>query len=175
MESDFDMAYCRTVPLVDLRKFLGTWYVVAGRTTPLERGAHNSIESYRWNAKKKRIDVRFTFRKNSFEGKPRLIKQKAWVEDPSTQAHWKVQAFWPLKFDYLILALAPDYSWTAIGTSNQKYLWVMSQVPEMSTLQLESILAEVERMGYSTREVERIPQKHEIADRIRNHTLDQAS
>lgn len=169
------MAYTRTVAFVDLGKFLGTWYVVAGRIPPKERGAHNSIVTYRWNAKNRRIDIRSSCRKGSFNGKYRTLKQKAWIDDESTQAHWKIQHLWPLKLDSLILALAHDYSWAAIGTSNQKYLWILSEVPEMSAHQLHTVLSEVQHVGYSIRDVARVPQKHEVADRIRNHTLDHAS
>lgn len=169
------MPYYRTVPYVDLRKFLGTWYIVAGRTSAYEKGAHNSIETYRWNAKKKRIDIHFSCRQNSFEGKEKQLRQKAWIEDLATNARWKVRQFWPLEWEYLIIALASDYAWAAIGVPNQKHLWILSEDPEMSDLELKLILRQIEGKGYSTREVIRIPQKHTVPDRIRLHTLDAAS
>ena len=58
----------QTVNYVDLDKFMGDWYVIAGRVTFLEKDAYNPIESYRWNSKK-RVDIDFHFNSGSFTGK----------------------------------------------------------------------------------------------------------
>jgi apolipoprotein D and lipocalin family protein len=36
----------KTVPYVDLERFMGDWYVVANIPTFVEKGAHNAVESY---------------------------------------------------------------------------------------------------------------------------------
>jgi len=36
----------KTVPAVDLPRFMGPWYVIASIPTFLEKGAHNAVESY---------------------------------------------------------------------------------------------------------------------------------
>lgn len=117
----------KTVSSVDINKFMGDWYVLAGRFTFLEKDVHNALERYTWNAEKERIDVAFTYNKGSLTGPQQSIPQKAWVFDSVSKAHWKVSPFWPFKFDYLIVALDKDYRWTAIGVPDQKYLWIMAR------------------------------------------------
>ena len=66
----------KTVSQVDIPKFMGKWYVIAGRFY-LSRGrGHNSIEIYKWNKKEQRIDIEFYFNKDSFDGKVKEIPPK---------------------------------------------------------------------------------------------------
>ncbi len=153
------MKYRKTVDQVELPKFMGEWYVWAGRTTFFENGAHNGVDKYTWNEKENRIDVVYTFRKDGFEGKLKKITQKAWVENKSTNAHWKVQPFWPLKFDYLVLALDPNYQWVAIGVSNGAYLWIMGRRPQASDSELAEIILQVKNLDYPVQETKKVPQQ----------------
>jgi apolipoprotein D and lipocalin family protein len=50
----------KKVENVDLKRFMGKWYVIANIPTFIEKGAHNAVETYTWNKKEKRIDVLFT-------------------------------------------------------------------------------------------------------------------
>lgn len=142
--------YKKTVDHVDLDKFMGTWYVLAGRFTFFEDGAHNSIEKYTWNAEKQRIDIDFTFNKDSVAGELKSIPQKAWIENKNTNAHWKVSPFWPLKFDYLVVELSADYSWTAIGVPDQKYLWIMARTWKNADAIINSATQSLKLKGYNT-------------------------
>ncbi|MFN7263067.1 MAG: lipocalin family protein, partial [Pseudobdellovibrionaceae bacterium] len=53
----------KTVAQVDIQKFMGDWYVLAGRFTPFEKEVHNAVEVYTWNEKEQRIDIGFTYNK----------------------------------------------------------------------------------------------------------------
>lgn len=149
----------KTVDYVDMDRFMTNWYVIAGRLTSLEDGAHNAVEKYKWNSEKNRIDIDFTFRKNSFDGKKKAIPQKGWIHNEKTNAHWKISPLWPLKFNYLIIDLAEDYSWTVIGVPSQKWVWIMAKNWSMSDDELNMILKRLESMGYSAADVKRVPQK----------------
>ena len=153
------MNYQNTVQYVDIPRFMGTWYVWAGRTTFLERGAYSSIERYTWNAKEDRIDVDFTFHKGSFDGKLKSLPQKAWIEDKTSNAKWKVQPFWPLKFDYLVIALDEDYQWTAIGVPNGSYLWIMGRTPLVPEAKLKNIIDRIKDLGYPVQDLDKVPQE----------------
>lgn len=137
-----------TVDSVDVQKFMGKWYVLGGRFTALEKEVHNGTESYTWNEKKKRIDIDFRYNKGSFNGKVKSYPQKGWLYNTKTNAHWKVQPIWPLKLNYLIVGLAPDYSWTAIGVPNQKYLWIMARSPENADKKIAAAKARLKKIGY---------------------------
>jgi apolipoprotein D and lipocalin family protein len=151
--------YSKTVLRVDLERFMKKWYVIAGRLTFLEKGAHNAVEEYKWNSEEKRIDIKFYFNKDSFDGKVKNIPQKAWVENKESNAHWKISPFWPLKFDYFVIALADDYSWTAIGVPNQKYLWIMADKWNISESELKDMMTKIQLAGYPVNDLIRVPQK----------------
>jgi apolipoprotein D and lipocalin family protein len=153
------MTFQSTVDHIDIPKFMGLWYVWAGRTTFLERNAYSAIEKYTWNAEHDRIDIDFTFHKGDFNGKLKRIPQKAWIKDKSSNAHWKIQPFWPLKLDYLVLALDPNYDWTVIGVPNGAYLWIMGRVPQVGDEQLKEIVKKTNSLRYPTQNVFRVPQK----------------
>lgn len=148
-----------TVDYVDRDKFFKKWYVIAARPTSMEEGAHNSIEHYRWNEKKQRIDIDFYFNKDSFDGKIKKIPQKGWIHNEKTNAHWKVRPFWPFKFDYLIIDLAEDYSWTVVGVPSEKWVWIMSDNWKMDDKTLEMIISRIDKMGYSIKDIHRVPQR----------------
>lgn len=150
----------KTAPYVDINRYYGKWYVIASRPTSFEVGAHNATESYSPRPNSEIIDVDFRYRKDSFTGPEETIPQKAWIHDSKTNSHLKISLWWiPWSLDYLILHIAPDYSWTAVGVPNQDYLWIMSREPKMSDEQLQAIIKTVEEGGYSVKNVSRVPQE----------------
>ncbi len=151
------MNYMKTVEKVEIERFMGKWYVMAGRFTFLEGQVHNGVELYKWNEKENRIDISFTFNKGSLTGQEKSIPQKGWIKNEKTNAHWKVSPFWPLKFDYLVLDLAPDYSWTAIGVPNGKYLWIMSRNKQTDKNKIDEILARLKKSGYPVNDIVIVP------------------
>lgn len=147
------IGYDKTVPFVDLERFMRDWYVVAGRFTPLEKDVFNAVESYKWNSKENRIEISFNYNKGSLNGPVKSIPQKGWIYNNETNAHWKVSPFWPIKFDYLIIGLAADYEWTVIGVPSEKYLWIMSANPHLPKETIRSIIDELEVNGYNTKNI----------------------
>ena len=145
--------YNKTVEKIDIEKFMGRWFVQAGRFTFLEKGAFNAFETYTYNKAEDRIDIDFTFNKKSLDGEKKSIPQKGWIHNKNTNAHWKVSPFWPLKFDYLVIDLAADYSWTAIGVPNQKYLWIMSRSPSFDEQQIREVLDRLNEKNYDIGEL----------------------
>ncbi len=153
--------YHKTVDYVDIDRFMGDWFVLAARGTFLEEGQHNSVETYTWNEKEKRIDVNFVFNKDSLDGEQKVLTQKAWIEDTKTNAHWKIQLFWPLKFDYLVVALDPKYEWVAIGVPDEKYLWIMSRKysNDYASKTVAKGIKQLDELGYNTSELILIPHR----------------
>jgi len=62
---------------------------------------------------------------------------------------------------YLVLDIDPDYQWVVVGVPSQKYLWVMARKPELPDSKLEEILTSIDSMGYSTKDMRKIPQRWE--------------
>lgn len=148
----------KKVEHVDIQKFMGKWYVIANIPTFIEEGAYNAVETYTWNKKEDRIDVDFTFNKDSFKGEKKHYTQKAFVHDPSGN-EWRIQFFWPLKFPYLIIDLAPDYSYTVIGVPNRSYLWIMARDKTLPEQTYQSILNKLKtEQDYDLALIKKVPQ-----------------
>lgn len=141
--------YETTVTQLDLQKFMGKWYVMAGRFTPFEKEVHNGIESYEYDKENEKIKISFTYNKGSFTGPEKSLPQTGWVYNKTTNAHWKVSPLWPLKFDYLVVGLADDYSWTVIGVPDQSYVWIMTRKFDVSESDLQKIIQEMKLKNYN--------------------------
>lgn len=146
-------SYDRTVAAVDRDRFMGTWYVVAGRFTFLETDVYNSVEKYTWNEALQQIDIDFSYHQGSPQGKLKKYPQTGWITNHTTNATWKISPFWPLKFTYLIIALDPDYQWCAIGVPNQKYIWIMSRDPHLARKKIQTILQEIHSLNYAVEDI----------------------
>jgi apolipoprotein D and lipocalin family protein len=159
--SSKDLKPLKTVESVDLNRFMGKWYVIANIPTFIEKGAHNAIETYTWNEKENRIDVSFKFNQDSFDGKEKSYPQKAFIYDTKTNAEWRIQPFWPLKFSYLVIDLAQDYSYTVIAVPNRNYVWIMARTPTMPEATYQSILEKLRQMSFDLKLLQKVPQKTE--------------
>ncbi len=146
--------YMNTVEKLDLDRFMGDWYVIAGRTTYFEKGAYNSLEQYKWNEAKKRIDITFSYNKDALDGPKKVITQKAWIYNTKTKSHWKVQPFWPLKMDYIMIDIDPSYQWTSVGVPNQNYLWIMSRTKTLDAQVLKNIIKKLDEKKYNTKDIQ---------------------
>jgi apolipoprotein D and lipocalin family protein len=149
----------KTVEKIDVQKFMGDWYVLAGRFTDFETEVHNAKETYTWNAGEDRIDVAFVYNKGSFEGPIKSIPQKAWIENKTSMAHWKVSPLWPFKFDYLVIAVADDYSWTAIGVPSQKYLWIMARDWKNPEPTVKAAVERLQELPYDVENLVTVPHR----------------
>lgn len=145
--------YLKTVDYIDIPKFMGTWYVWAGKFTFLEKDVYNSVEIYTWNAEKNRIDIDFSFNKGSLTGPLKKIPQKATIYNSKSNAHWKVSPFWPLKFDYLVIAHDPAYQWTVIGVPGGDKLWIMGRKPKYTRDEVAAIIAQVKALPYPVEDI----------------------
>jgi apolipoprotein D and lipocalin family protein len=158
------LAACSTHPplkkveKVEISRFMGKWYVIANIPTFVEKEAHNAVETYSWNNKENRVDVVFEFNKGSFKGEKKTYTQKAFVIDDSG-SEWRIQFFWPLKFPYIIMDLADDYSYTVIGVPNRSYIWIMSRTPTLEEKTYQGILKRISGQDYNISLIQKVPQK----------------
>ena len=79
---------------------------------------------------------------------------------PGTRnAQWRIGFLGGLlKFDYLVLEVAPDYSWALIGQPSRKYAWVFAREPRMGDALYARLVARFATYGYDPARLKRIPQ-----------------
>ena len=147
-----------TVERVDLARFMGDWYVIASIPTFLEEDAHNAIESYRLEPDGT-IATTFTFRAGSFDGDDRRYTPRGFVLDRETNARWGMQFIWPIKADYRIVYLAPDYGQTVIGREKRDYAWIMARTPSISEGEYRRLVGVLAEQGYAISKIRKVPQR----------------
>jgi apolipoprotein D and lipocalin family protein len=152
----------QTVDNVDLDRFMGDWYVVAGIVTSMEQDAYNPVETYERVGPKK-IAMTFTFRDGSFDGKEKTFHPKGFIRNTETNAEWGMQFIWPFKADYRIIYLNDDYSVTVIGRSKRDYVWIMSREPSIPDDEYDAIIAFLGEIGYDTADIRQMPHEWESA------------
>ena len=148
----------KTVDYVDIKRFMGDWYVIANIPTFIEKGAHNAVESYQLDSDGT-IATTFTFRDGDFDGEMKVYTPRGFIQDKQTNAVWDMQFIWPFTADYRIVYLSEDYNHTIIGRNKRDYVWIMARTPNVEETNYQSMLKIVEELGYDARKVQRVPQR----------------
>ena len=149
---------------VDLERFMGDWYVIASIPTRIERDGYNAVESYR-HAEDGTIETTFTFRKGGFDGEIRTYTPRGFVRPGTNNAVWGMRFVWPIKADYRIAWLAPDYSQVVIGREARDYVWIMAREPSISDADFERLVAFIGQQGYDVAKIRKVPQRQDAPER----------
>lgn len=135
-----------TVAQLDLQKYLGTWYEIARFDHKFERNLVGVTATYslRDDGKIKVINQGY---KNTLDGELSIAEGKAKItKDPGKL---KVSFFWIFYADYFVLELDENYQWALIGSSTDKYLWILSRTPILSKEDKTNILNKAQKRGYN--------------------------
>ena len=147
-----------TVASVDLTRFAGDWFVIANIPTFIETQAFNAIESYSEPVGNK-IATTFSFNKGGFDGKKKMYHPTAFIREGSGNAVWGMQFVWPIKAEYRVVYLDPDYQFTIIGRSKRDYVWLMARKPIIADTDYDRLLKIIAEEGYDLRKIRRVPQQ----------------
>jgi apolipoprotein D and lipocalin family protein len=150
----------KTVPYVDLGRYMGDWYVFANIPYALERGKVGSLDRYAVRPDG-RLENIFLFRKGTLDAPLQQWNGVAWVHDKKTNAEWRVQFIWPFRVPYLIIDLDKDYRWAVIGYPSRKLAWVLSRKPALDDATYQGILGRMRGQGYDTAKLVKVPQRKE--------------
>ncbi|BFI96134.1 MAG: lipocalin family protein [Rhodanobacter sp.] len=145
------------VPHVDLPRFMGQWHLIAAIPTAFERDAWHPVETYALQPDG-RIGITFRFNKGAADGPLKQIHTTASVHPDSGGAVWSVQVFWPLKAQYVVAWLKPDYSEMIVARDARDYAWVFTRSPSVSDAEWAALQAKVAALGYDMSKLRRFQQ-----------------
>ena len=155
-------AGAKTPPLVssaeiDLKRYMGRWWVIAHIPYFAENGKVATADIYALRDDG-RIDNVFVYRKGF--GKPeKQMHALGTVIPGTTNSRWKIAFFGGLlRTDYLILEVAPDYSWALIGQPSRKLAWVFAREQQMDDATLAGLLSRFPTYGYDPAKLRRVAQ-----------------
>lgn len=144
---------------LDLQKYLGTWYEIARYDHRFERDLVGVTANYSMRPDGK-IKVVNSGYKNTLDGEYSEAIGKAKIPDPENEpAKLKVSFFWIFYGDYHVLELDKDYQWAVIGSSTDKYLWILSRTPQMAPEIYTDLLKRIADRGYDTSALIKVKQK----------------
>ncbi|MFZ9594631.1 MAG: lipocalin family protein [Bdellovibrionia bacterium] len=155
----------KTVAFVDLKRYMGDWYVIANIPNWIEKGCSHSIESYALREDGE-IDNWFVCQKP--DGSELRLTSLCTVEDTKTNAEWSVRfnlntflgkLLLPVRFSYLILDLdAENYSYTVVGHPGKNLLWIMSREKTLDEKVYQDILLRLKDQGYDLQRIVKVTQ-----------------
>ena len=128
-----------TVKEFNLQRYLGKWYEIARYDHRFERGLHYVTAEYSKRPDGK-IKVLNCGHQDAVDGKEKCSIGKARPSHNGQPGQLQVAFFLSFYSDYNILELDPDYQWSLIGSSTDKYLWILSRTPHLDQNTLNQIL-----------------------------------
>ncbi len=145
-----------TVPQVDLKRFMGDWYVIAAIPTFIEKQPYGPVERYVLNSDGT-IATTFTFRQDGANGPLKQYQPTGFVVPDRGNAEWRMQFVWPFKSEYLIAHVDDQYTETIIARNKRDYVWIMARTPAISAEKYRSLVQQVEGMGYDIQKLVKFP------------------
>ena len=144
---------------LDLNKYLGTWYEIARYNHRFERGLVGVTANYSIR-KDGKIKVLNSGYKKSLDGKFSQATGKAFVPDPELDpGKLKVSFFWNFYGDYFVLDLDENYQWAIVGSSSDKYLWILSRTPQLELDIYNELTDKIKSRGYDVSQLIKVEQK----------------
>lgn len=143
---------------VNVDRYMGPWYVIAHIPPSVTSDSYNSIERYS-EGENNRIDVRFTYREGSFSGEKKKKTPTGFVIPDTGNAVWGMQFFWPLKMQYVISYVSPDYQTTIVAREKRDYVWIMARTPRIDDATYQALVKRAGALGYDTSKLRRVPQQ----------------
>jgi apolipoprotein D and lipocalin family protein len=145
----------RTVPSVDLDRYLGTWYEIASYPQWFQRDCVATTATYS-QREDGRIRVVNACRDKSLNGRRRQAEGVAWVrDDDPSHAKLQVQFFWPFRGDYWIIELDPEYRYAVVGHPSRDFLWMLARSPQMDPALYRDLLQRIAAQGYDPSRLQR--------------------
>lgn len=146
------------VAQVDLKRFMGDWYVIAAIPSFPERNAYDAVESYAL-ASDGTIQTTFRYRDGGFDGEAKSMHPKGTVVEGTNNAVWGMQFIWPIKAEYIIAELDADYRHVIVARTKRDYVWIMARTPRIDAALYDRLVARVGALGYDTAKLRKVPQR----------------
>jgi len=145
------------VPLVDLKRYSGTWFEIARLPNSFERKLKCITATYTI-----REDGKITvLNKGHYITDPARVntaKGVAWVPDKNTPAKLKVQFFWPFSGNYWIIVLDKDYKYVLVGDPSFNYLWILCREKKMDDATYQMLLKKAIENGFDIKPLIKVDQ-----------------
>ena len=133
---------------LNLYRYLGKWYEIARFDHGFERDLDQCIATY---SLQENGTIRVTNQGRNKKGEWKTSVGKGKVT--KAPGILRVSFFGPFYSDYRIMMVAPDYSYALVGSTNDKYLWILARTPRLDNPTRNLIVEEARSRGYDTKKL----------------------
>lgn len=149
----------KTVPYVDIAKYLGSWYEQAVIPYYFERNCEKTVATYSLN-KDNTVRVDNVCYRNGVKHES-VGKAFPDPEDKDhTNAKLKVEFVSTLDIEanYWIVRLDKDYTYSVVSSPNYHYLWILYREPRMPETLFQAIYQDLQKEGFPVEKLRRTVQ-----------------
>lgn len=149
-----------TVKELDITRYAGKWYEIARFPHSFEKNLTGVTATYILRPDGK-IDVINQGYKGSLDGRLKKAKGKAYIPDKNKPGKLKVAFFLFFYGDYDVMELdTVNYKWAMIGSSTDKYLWILSRTPQLDPEIYQKLVNRAKKRGYNVDKLMMVPQRN---------------
>jgi apolipoprotein D and lipocalin family protein len=152
----------RTVPFVDLNRYIGDWFEIARFPNRFQRQCIGDVRASYARRPDGRLDVvnrcRTIEGQTEAAGVARIVNERTFAQLKVRFAPaWLsfISAVWG---DCWIIGLAPDYSWAVVGDPGREYLWILARTPHLDDQSLAAARAIARDNGFDVERLVPTPQ-----------------
>jgi len=147
IERMMHIADYQTIQKLDVSRYMGRWYEIARFENRFERGMTHVTATYTLQPDGK-ISV---LNEGIKEGVLKKAYGKGKQPDPDNNpGKLKVAFFWRFYADYYIFELDENYQYALVGSSSNKYLWILSRSKELPDTVREDLIGKIKERGFDT-------------------------
>ncbi len=153
----------RTVPSVDLARYVGVWHEIARYPNRFQRQCTADVTAT--YARRDDGRLRVVNRCRTADGSMSEAEGVARIVDGSGNARLEVRfapawiGFLPFVWgDYWIIGLQADYRWVVVGTPDRKYLWVLARDAALGEDDWQAAITTARENGFDPARLQRTRQ-----------------
>lgn len=141
-----------TIPSLDLKRYMGTWYEIAKFPNTFQEdcvGFTTATYSLREDG---RVDVLNRCRRadGSMDAAEGVARQPGGPGSPKLEVRFApaILSWLPMVWgDYWVIDLDPDYQLAAVSEPKREYLWILSRSPKVDPAVYDALLGRLKAQG----------------------------
>jgi apolipoprotein D and lipocalin family protein len=144
----------RTVPKVDLDRYMGTWHVISSYPEDDQEGCVGMKAVY--TRTEDGFDLLNVCHK---DGERDTLSGSVSVVDTATNAKLKARFYLVFTGAYWIIDLDPEYRWVVVGEPEREHVWIMARGRSLDAKTLAGITTRLKAQGYNPGKLVKMPHR----------------
>lgn len=141
---------------IDVSRFMGDWYVIAYMPTLVEHDIYDAVEHDTLDSRG-RVDTTLRYRPGSLGNPIKTVTSNAIVEPGTGNSHWQVQFFWPLRFEYDVAYVDPNYQTAILARTTRASAWILARQPHLDEATYAMLVDKLRSLGRDVSKLQRVP------------------